>query len=68
MGVERPVTQWYVQRQRILGEITLLEVALAQAKGEQDGDASALEHTTQQLTKAQQKLRALGPCPKPMMG
>ncbi|MBV8695436.1 MAG: hypothetical protein JO125_05160 [Chloroflexi bacterium] len=68
MGVERPVTQWYVQRQRILGEIALLEAAFTQAKAEQDGDATVLEHTAQQLIKAQKKLHALGPCPKPMMG
>ncbi|MBV9689365.1 MAG: hypothetical protein JO202_06615 [Ktedonobacteraceae bacterium] len=68
MGVERPATQWYVQRQRILGEIALLEAAFTQAKEEQDSNAAALEHTAQQLIKAQKKLRALGPCPKAMMG
>lgn len=68
MGVERPVTRWYVQRQRILGEIALQEAALTQAAEKQNGDAATLEDAAEQLAKAQEKLRLLGPCPKPMMG
>ena len=68
MGVERPVTRWYVQRQRILDEIALLEAALAQTLEEQNSDAATLEHTAQLLAKAQERLRALGPCPRPMRG
>jgi hypothetical protein len=71
MGVERAVTRWYVQRQVILDEIALLEASL---RVEESGDPvradATNEHTAtmSQLVKAQERLRLLGPCPKPMMG
>lgn len=73
MGVERAVTRWYLQRQLILSEIATLEakLTLAQAQGqtfhERNATQAAVEYL-QQLAKAQEKLRALGSCPRPMMG
>lgn len=76
MGVERSVTYWYVQRQTILDEIASLNVQLKQvslprslASGQVGAvpDAEGAE-LLRQLARAQEKLRSLGPCPKPMMG
>lgn len=72
MGVERAVTRWYIQRQMLFEEIARLEVQLASASADEQG--SERESTqgdadiVQQLTEAQERLRFLGPCPKPMMG
>lgn len=76
MGVERAVTRWYVQRQQLLEEITLLEGMLtATSISEQAGeevveqeDAEKKPVIRQQLVAAQEKLHLLGPCPKAMMG
>jgi hypothetical protein len=75
MGVERAVTRWYLQRQSILNEIATLEAELAkdtQAQEQKQGPDNNSEQVDaeirQQLVNAQQKLRTLGPCPKPMMG
>ncbi len=69
MGVERAVTRWYVQRQAILYEIASLETKLAQIEAQgQEAKSEEQAHAEQQLAIAQEKLRALGPCPKPMMG
>ncbi len=75
MGVERAVTRWYLQRQSILNEIATLEAELAkdtQAQEQKQGPDNNSEQVDaeirQQLVSAQQKLRTLGPCPKPMMG
>ena len=75
MGVERAVTRWYLQRQSILNEIATLEVKLArdrQTQEQKQGAGNSSEQVDaeirQQLAKAQEKLRTLGPCPKPMMG
>ena len=73
MGVERAVTRWYLQRQLILDEIATLEAKLnipqAQRQTPDESDATqAAEEYLQQLAKAQEKLRVLGSCPRPMMG
>ena len=77
MGVERAVTRWYVQRQVLLTEIEMLSAKLAPVLIDTsegvDIDTAPLEainvdEVTQQLARAQEKLRLLGPCPKPMMG
>ncbi len=75
MGVERAVTRWYLQRQSILNEIATLEAKLARGRQTQEqkqGAGNSSEQVDaeirQQLAKAQEKLRSLGPCPKPMMG
>ncbi len=78
MGVERAVTRWYVRRQAILGEIALLEARLEpEVATEQpleadqvaeDGNIEPHTDIMAELAKAQEKLRLLGPCPKPMMG
>jgi len=75
MGVERAVTRWYLQRQSILNEIATLEAKLArdrQTQEQKQGAGNSSEQvdaeSRQQLAKAQEKLRTLGPCPKPMMG
>jgi hypothetical protein len=69
------VTRWYIQRQTILDEIAALEAKLAQhaltqeKKQEPGNDNTQIDDAlTQQLADAQEKLRSLGPCPKPMMG
>jgi hypothetical protein len=63
MGVERAVTRWHIQQQQIQQEITTLEAKLATTQDEQE-----IDNIHRQLTDAQKKLLALGPCPKPMMG
>jgi hypothetical protein len=75
MGVERAVTRWYLQRQSILNEIATLEAKLAkdtqtqeQKQGPDNNSEQVDAEIRQQLANAQQKLRTLGPCPKPMMG
>ena len=75
MGVERAVTRWYLQRQSILNEIATLEAKLArdrQTQEQKQGAGNSSEQVDaeirQQLAKAQEKLRTLGPWPKPMMG
>lgn len=78
MGVERSVTRWYLQRQLIIDEIAQLEVkqepisnekAVVEPEDESvtDGKESQ-EAVGLQLTAARRKLKALGHCPKPMMG
>jgi hypothetical protein len=72
MGVERAVTRWHVQRQLLLTEIATLSARLESVSGDaSEGeplDAVKMDETMQQLTRAQEKLHLLGPCPKPMMG
>jgi len=75
LGVERAVTRWYIQRQSILNEIAALEAMLAipaSSQAEQQPPAEDVQQQdadiAQKLALAQQKLRTLGPCPKPMMG
>lgn len=73
MGVERAVTRWYLQRQLVLGEIATLEARLtnSQAQGQtlnERNNTQAAGDILQQLANAQEKLRVLGSCPRPMMG
>lgn len=71
MGVERAVTRWHLQRQSYISEIAQLEEKLAQmqAKGQGPGAESREQmDIEEQLANKQVRLRALGPCPKPMMG
>lgn len=69
MGVERAVTRWYVQRQLLLDEIAMLEEKL-QSTGENAQPAPGEEQIAlkRQIAEAQEKLRLMGSCPKPMMG
>jgi hypothetical protein len=69
MGVERAVTRWYVQRQLLLDEIAALEAKL-QPAGENTQQPQGDERTAikRQIAGAQEKLRLMGSCPKPMMG
>jgi hypothetical protein len=67
MGVERAVTRWHIQHQRIINEITALESKRAQIQASQQGNVNVAE-IEKQLASLQDKLHALGPCPKPMMG
>ena len=69
MGVERAVTRWYVRRQQLLDEIAALEAKL-QPVGEntQQPAGEELEARKRQIAEAQEKLRLMGSCPKPMMG
>jgi hypothetical protein len=75
VGVERAVTRWYALHQSLVAEITRLEAKLAEALSAQQDDASAtgdeavsVEALREQLARAQERLRLLGPCPRPMMG
>ncbi len=71
MGVERAVTRWHLQRQSCINEISLLEEKLARMQAEGQGrDPGSQEQMDieEQLANKQARLRALGPCPKPMMG
>lgn len=69
MGVERAVTRWHVQRQVLLYEIAELEAKLqpqsASAQQSASAESAALKR---QIAEAQEKLRLMGSCPKPMMG
>ena len=67
------MTRWYLQRQNILQEIAMLEAAVRSAASQElesvaTNDKQAAEERVQQLAKAEEKLRALGTCPRPMMG
>ena len=66
MGVERAVTRWYALRQILVEEIARLEGALA-FTSDSDGEVVSVETLREQLTRAQVRLRFLGPCPKSMM-
>jgi hypothetical protein len=72
MGVERAVTRWYVQRQRLLMEIAALERSLseltAEAARSSAPPSSRIAQQRARLEAARERLRLLGPCPKPMMG
>jgi hypothetical protein len=71
MGVERAVTRWYVQRQLLLNEITLLNTKIASSlthDGATSQPPEADTSTLQKLAHAQEQLYFLGPCPRPMMG
>ncbi|MBX5449682.1 hypothetical protein [Thermogemmatispora sp.] len=74
MGVERAVTRWYVQRQRLLAEIESLERALAEQQPREGQSKKIGQEPDQQkqlmarLEEARERLQRLGPCPKPMMG
>jgi len=65
MGVERSVTRWYIHRQMILHEIESLERRLHHLPAVGQAEQDDLKH---QLATAQEKLRGLGSCPRPMMG
>ena len=69
MGVERAVTRWYVQRQVLLYEIAELEAKL-QPQGADAQPPAGAEPTVlkRRIAEAQEKLRLMGSCPKPMMG
>ena len=72
VGVERAVTRWYALRQSLWEEITRLEAKIAEPL-DADQETLAQEKTDlqsvqEELAKAQEKLRFLGPCPQPMMG
>ncbi len=69
MGVERAVTRWYVQRQLLLDEITLLETKIAPSSTDDGATPQQVDTTIlQKLAQAQEKLLVLGGCPRPMMG
>lgn len=69
MGVERAVTRWYVQRQLLLEEIAALEAKLQPAsENTQQSQSEEQKNFKRQIAEAQEKLRLMGSCPKPMMG
>lgn len=70
MGVERPVTRWFIQHDTITKELAVLEAKLVhlQAEGQTAQSKVEQEAIVQQLASVRARLVALGPCPKPMMG
>jgi hypothetical protein len=75
MGVERTVTLWYLHRQLLLNELASLEAQLVQIPATSDSELVSpvplpkeLIDVEQQYKRTQEMLRALGPCPRPMMG
>ncbi|MBE3560888.1 MAG: hypothetical protein IMW89_16960 [Ktedonobacteraceae bacterium] len=70
MGVERAVTRWYALHQSLLEEAALLQEKLEKmaqsSNGEVQTEVAADLHA--QLGRVQERLRLLGPCPRPMMG
>ncbi len=71
MGVERSVTRWYALHQVLTDEIERLEASIARPPTAQRDDAGASddrEALSKQLAEARERLRLLGPCPRPMMG
>jgi hypothetical protein len=67
MGVERAVTRWCIHHQRITDEIAALEAKLAQMHADLQASSDTAD-IEKQLASLHDKLRSLGPCPKPMMG
>jgi hypothetical protein len=68
VGVERAVTRWYLQRQRILTELDALETRLARWQAQEKRQGPEEAEIARQITATREKLRVLGPCPRPMMG
>jgi hypothetical protein len=74
VGVERAVTRWYALRQVLVEEIARLEAQLTSVPDQEDacpagdGEVVSVEALHEQLARARERLRLLGPCPKPMMG
>ncbi len=74
MGVERAVTRWYALRQVLVEEIARLEAQLTSVPDQEnacptgDDEVVSVEALHEQLARARERLRLLGPCPKPMMG
>lgn len=69
MGIERAVTRWYVQRQAYENEIASLEAKLGELQTNgQEAERKERAEVEKQLAHTRARLRALGPCPKPMMG
>lgn len=68
MGVERAVTRWYVQRQLLLEEIAALEAKLQPTRENAQPQSEEQKTLKRQIAEAQEKLRLMGSCPKPMMG
>ena len=83
MGIERSVTLWYLHRQTLLQELASLEAQLLQIHtalcsgeaqpevgvgGVEVGSGAPPAEIEHQYKRVQERLRNLGPCPKPMMG
>jgi len=71
VGVERAVTRWYLQRQVYQDEIASLKAKLTQMQSQgqgQEPENKERKNIEEQLANVRAKLRALGSCPKPMMG
>ncbi|HEV2655558.1 MAG TPA: hypothetical protein VGT82_11385 [Ktedonobacteraceae bacterium] len=69
MGVERAVTRWYVLHQVLSDEIERLEASINLSSQQEEvavPDERVALH--KQLGEVQERLRLLGPCPRPMMG
>jgi hypothetical protein len=73
MGVERAVTRWYVLRQVLQTEIARLEEKQGKLSDDGAGQTTIVldesrDAIDQQLVVARERLKALGHCPRPMMG
>lgn len=67
MGIERSITRWLVQRELLLSEENALKLQIEQAATGSAKKSPTLE-IEEALEKTQERLRLLGPCPRPMMG
>jgi hypothetical protein len=69
VGVERAVTRWYVLHQVLSDEVERLEASIALSSQQEDAAASHEKAALHKhLREARERLRLLGPCPRPMMG
>ena len=83
MGIERSVTLWCLHSQMLLLELASLEAQLLHIRttlrsGEaqpevgmgaaEEGSCAPPAEIERQYKRVQERLRNLGPCPKPLMG
>lgn len=69
LGVERAVTRWYARRQMIQQEIAALQARTEELRPvDASTPSTEFSEAEQQLANAQERLRMLGSCPRPMMG
>ncbi len=69
MGIERAATRWYLHRIAYETEATSLEAKLGERRNNAQGLKSKEQvEVEKQLADVLDRLHALGPCPKAMMG
>ncbi|HYX49953.1 MAG TPA: hypothetical protein VE843_09450 [Ktedonobacteraceae bacterium] len=69
MGIERAATRWYLQRIEYEREAASLEAKIREEQNKSKGlDGNERTELEEQLAHVLNRLHALGPCPKAMMG